>query len=139
MDGLLGAVVVIARLITVAAGAWLMFSPAVLGYGDPAATNDRIFGPIGAAFAFVAMWEVLRSLRWGTLPVGAWLVVAPLILGYGTTGSILSSVGAGLLMSASAFLGGEKRGVYGGGWSTLLPGRDVPPADATPVSSEGRR
>lgn len=116
----------IARIIAIAAGVWLMFSPAVLGYGGAAEANDRIFGPIGAAFAFVAIWEVLRPLRWGTLPVGLWLIVAPMILGYDVTGAFLSSIGAGLVMAVTAFFGGETKYEYGGGWSSLLPGRDVP-------------
>lgn len=116
----------IARLIAVAAGIWLMFAPAVIGYEGAAEANDRIFGPIGAAFAFVAIWEVLRPLRWGTLPVGVWLIVAPVILAYDATGAFLSSIGAGLVMVVTAFLGGETKYEYGGGWSSLMPGRDVP-------------
>jgi hypothetical protein len=117
---------VIARFVAVAAGIWLMFAPAVFGYGDPAASNDRIFGPIGAAFAFVALWEVTRPLRWGTLPVGIWLVAAPMVLGYDAGTAFLSSIGAGLVMAATAFFGGETKQSYGGGWSTLLPDREVP-------------
>lgn len=117
----------IARLVAVAAGVWLMASPAVLGYGDPAAINDRVFGPIGAAFAFVAIWEVVRSLRWGTLPAGVWLVLAPLVLGYDDAAAVASSVITGSIMAGTAFLGGETRQRYGGGWVTLLPGRAVPP------------
>ena len=128
----------IARLVAIAAGVWLMFSPAVLGYGDPAAVNDRIFGPIGASFAFVAIWEVVRSLRWGTLPVGAWLVLAPFVLGYSSTDAIVSSVVAGIAMALSALLGGEIRESYGGGWLTLLPDRDVPPAGVQPEPAEDR-
>lgn len=128
----------IARLAAVAAGVWLMFSPAVLGYGDPAAVNDRIFGPIGASFAFVAIWEVVRPLRWGTLPVGAWLVFAPLVLGYSSPEPIISSVVAGATMAVAAFLGGEIRESYGGGWLTLLPSREVPPADGRSVPAPDR-
>jgi hypothetical protein len=135
MEGLLGVVSMISRLAAIVAGIWLMFAPAALGYGDPAAANDRIFGPIGAAFAFVALWEVVRPLRWGTLPVGSWLIVAPLILGYEATGAFLSSIGAGLVMLVTAFLGGETRQEYGGGWSTLLPGRDVPTRPKRPGAS----
>ena len=116
----------IARLVAIGVGVWLMFAPAVLGYGEPAASNDRIFGPIGAAFAFVALWEVLRALRWGTLPVGAWLIAAPMVLGYEAAGAFLSSIGVGLVMLVTAFFGGETNQESGGGWSTLLPGRDVP-------------
>lgn len=116
----------IARIVAVGAGIWLMFAPALLGYGDPAANNDRIFGPIGAAFAFVAMWEVLRAVRWATLPVGIWLVVAPFVLGFTTTAAVVSSVIAGAVFLITAPLGGAKTQSYGGGWKTLLPGERVP-------------
>lgn len=116
----------IARFVAVASGIWLMFAPAVLGYGDPGEVNDRIFGPIGAAFAFVAIWEVVRPLRWGTLPVGIWLIVAPFLLGYTDVASVVSSVVAGVVMAATAPLGGEIKQSYGGGWKSLLPGERVP-------------
>lgn len=115
----------IARLVAVAAGIWLMFSPAVFEYGNPAASNDRIFGPIGAAFAFVAIWEVVRPLRWGTLPVGLWLIVAPFILGFDQSSATISSIVTGLIMAGTAPLGANTNQVYGGGWKTLLPGRSV--------------
>lgn len=117
----------IARLLAVAAGVWLIFAPAVIGYGDPAAANDRIFGPIGGSMAFVAMWEVLRFLRWGTLPVGLWLLVAPFVLGYEETGAVVSSLATGAVMAGTAFVGGDLEQRYGGGWRSLLPGRSVPP------------
>lgn len=116
----------IARIVCVVAGVWLMFAPAVLGYGDPAAANDRIFGPIGAALAFVATWEVVRPLRWGTLPVGVWLVVAPFLLGYDAGTAMVSSIAAGMVMGVAAFLGGQTRQEYGGGWKVLLPSECVP-------------
>jgi hypothetical protein len=116
----------IARLIAVAAGIWLMVSPALLEYGDPAASNDRIFGPIGAAFAFVAIWDVVRPLRWGTLPVGLWLIVAPFILGFDQTSATMSSIVVGLILAGTAPLGANAKQKYGGGWKTLLPGRSVP-------------
>lgn len=109
-----------ARVAAILAGVWLMFAPAVLGYGDPAAANDRIFGPIGAAFAFVAIWGVLRSLRWGTMPVGVWLVVSPFVIGYGIPEATVSSVLAGAVMMATAPLGAEVSESYGGGWSALF-------------------
>jgi hypothetical protein len=116
----------IAQIVAVAAGIWLVASPAVLGYGDSAAANDRIFGPIGASFAFVAIWEVVRSLRWATLPVGLWLILAPFVLGYPDVAAVVSSVLVGLVFSVTAFLGKETRQVYGGGWTTLRPSKRVP-------------
>ncbi len=111
----------IARLAAVAAGVWLMFAPAVLGYGGAAENNARIFGPIGAAVAFVALWEVVRAGRWGTLPVGVWLVAAPLVLRYGDTGAIISSITAGLVMATSTFYGTQVNGSFGGGWRSVYP------------------
>lgn len=111
----------IARLVAVAVGIWLMFAPAVLGYAGVAADNDRIVGPIGAAFAFVAIWEVMRPLRWVTLPVGIWLVIAPVVLGYDDAGAIISSIAAGVVMAGSAFLGGNVDPTFGGGWRSVAP------------------
>jgi hypothetical protein len=113
----------IARLVAVAAGVWLMFAPAVLGYEGAAETNDRIFGPIGAALAFVAIWQVVRAVRWGTLPVGIWLVAAPLVLGYDHTEAIISSIIAGLVMATSTFFGTQVTGSFGGGWRSVFPSR----------------
>jgi hypothetical protein len=98
-----------------------MFAPAVLDYEGVAEANDRIFGPIGAAFAFVAIWEVLRPQRWATLPVGIWLVAAPLVLRYDDTGAVISSIVAGLVMAGSAFLGGDVNASFAGGWRSVAP------------------
>lgn len=116
----------IARVIGVATGIWLLFAPAVLGYGDPAAVNDRIFGPIVASMAFVAFWEVARPLRWGTLPFGVWLALAPFVLGYENFDAVVSSVIAGVLIVGSALVRGRINESRGGGWQTLLPDRSVP-------------
>lgn len=97
------------------AGVWLMFAPAVLDDAGVAENNDRTFGPIGASFAFVALWEVLRPLRWATLPVGVWLVVAPLVLTYDDAGAIVSSVAAGIVLAVSAFFGGDVDAAFGEG------------------------
>lgn len=120
----------IARLVAVAAGLWLMFAPAVLGYQGVAENNDRIFGPIGAAFAFVAIWEVVRALRWATLPVGVWLIAAPFVLGYDDVGAITSSIAAGAVMAISTFFGARVEASFGGGWRSVYPAqwnRSTPP------------
>jgi hypothetical protein len=111
----------IARFVAVVAGVWLMFAPAVLDYGGSAATNDRIFGPIGASIAFVAIWEVTRPLRWGTLPVGCWLVLAPLVLGYDDAAPAVSSAAAGAALAVTAFFGGATESTFAGGWTEIRP------------------
>lgn len=121
MAGVLGAPGLIARLVAVAAGLWLMFAPAVLDYGGRAADNDRTFGPIAASFAFVAIWQVLRPVRWVTLPIGVWLVAAPLVLDHGADAGA-SSVLAGLAIAVTSPMVRNDPARFAGGWSSVLPG-----------------
>jgi hypothetical protein len=114
---------VIARLVAVIAGLWLMFAPAVLDYGDPAQSNDRIFGPIAAAASFVALWEIARALRWATLPIGIWLIVSPWVLGYDTGAATTSTIGVGIVLTVTTFFGAEVSSRFDGGWMTVMPGR----------------
>lgn len=109
----------IARALQVAIGLWLMFAPWALDHGDPAAANDRIFGPIAAAIAFVALWEVARSIRWWIVPFAGWLVVAPLVLWYGDVAAFVNSAACGAALVGLSFLGGQTKAAFGGGWSTL--------------------
>jgi hypothetical protein len=111
----------IARILVVAVAVWLMAAPSVLGYGDPARTNDRIIGPIAGAFAFVACWQILMAMRWPTLPLGLWLVVAPLALDYDSTASWVSSIASGVVIAAAAFVGRDVRDEFGGGWRSVRP------------------
>ena len=108
----------IARLVGVAVGAWLMFAPAVLDYEGVAATNDRIIGPISGSIAFVALWAVLRPFRWLLIGCGAWLVLAPLVLTYDSGAAIVSSLAAGLVLAATAPFGSTDER-FGGGWRTV--------------------
>lgn len=121
-----GVGVLIARVITIAAGVWLMFAPAVLGYGDPAAANDRLVGPTVAGIAFVSLWEVVRSLRWAALPLGVWLVVAPFVLGYGPVAPIISSIVTAIVVIASTPPSPADPSRYAGGWRSLLSDEKAP-------------
>lgn len=107
------------RLITVIAGVWLIFAPAVLGYDDPAAANDRLVGPAVAGSAFVAIWGVLRPVRWLAAPFGLWLLVAPFILGYGDPAPTISSVVTGIVVLVTTPPGREDPAQFGGGWRSL--------------------
>lgn len=105
-----------ARLANTALGIWLMAAPAVLGYGDPAQTNDQIAGPIAATFAIIAIWETTRALRWCNLLVGLWLLLAPWILGGYPGEAMMNSLAVGVLMIALALVRGKIEKTYGGGW-----------------------
>jgi hypothetical protein len=110
---------VIARLLAIVAGLWLVASPAVLGYVDTTAeSSDRIVGPLAAASSFVAIWGITRALRWTTLPLGAWCVLGPWLLGFPTEATV-SNLVVGAVLAASAFFRGEVGERYGGGWMSL--------------------
>jgi hypothetical protein len=111
-----------AQLASAALGIWLMASPAILGFGDPSRTNNYIIGPFVAGLAGIATAQVMRPVRWANLPIGLWLVLAPFILGYGGVAAA-NSILLGLLLAALAFVRGKVDQRFGGGWSSLLPGR----------------
>ena len=108
-----------AQLLAAILGVWLMAAPAVLGYGEPAATSDRVVGPLAASFAVVAVWQVTRPVRWGNLPLGVWLLAAPWLLGY-ERAAFLNSMAVGAALVACALVRGtvDSRRL-GGGWSAL--------------------
>jgi predicted cobalt transporter CbtA len=108
-----------AQLIATALGIWLMAAPDVLGHGEPARTNDQIVGPLVATFAFIAVWEVTRGLRWLNAVLGAWLVVAPALLGYPEPRSIINSVVVGVVVIGLSLVRGAMTERFGGGWRSL--------------------
>ena len=110
---------IIARLLNIALGVWLMVAPAVLGYTTPASINDRIVGPLVITIATVALWEVTRALRWVNLLLGIWLLVAPWLLVYPLR-PLVNSLIVGLIIGALALVHGKITGRYGGGWSSLF-------------------
>lgn len=110
-------------------GIWLMAAPAILGLpaDHPAATNDRIIGPLVVTFAVVAMSEALFSLRRANYALGAWLLIAPWVLGYlgGPISAIINSLVVGVLIVVFARIPGKRSHYFAGGWSSLLPGRPL--------------
>lgn len=108
-----------AALCNVAVGVWLMAAPGVLGYGAPAATSDRVLGPLVATFAGVAVCQSVRSARWANLPLGIWLVFAPWVLGYGPPAAV-NGVLSGLVVSALSIPRGRVTHRFGGGWAGVL-------------------
>lgn len=118
----------IARVIAVVAGVWLMVSPAALGYvGTTAEDSDRIVGPVAASISFVAIWGIARAMRWATLPLGVYCFLAPWVLGFPTEAAI-SNLLTGAVFVATTFWRGSVDERYGGGWMSLRerwPGVDA--------------
>ncbi|NKE70763.1 SDR family oxidoreductase [Nitrospiraceae bacterium HYJII51-Mn-bac16s-1-B09] len=107
-----------ARIFNMLLGVWLTAAPALLGYTGAARTNDSIVGPIVASVALMAMWEVLRPLRWINFAFGLWLIAAPSIFDY--EGSpLFNSLIVGALLSSFALVRGRRTKRFGGGWSSL--------------------
>ena len=108
-----------AQAVNAALGVWLLAAPAVLGYGGPARTNDRIVGPLAAGLAVIAIWEVTRPVGRANLALGLWLLAAPWLLGYPAVATV-NSIVVGLALGALALAPGSYRpGRFGGGWSAL--------------------
>lgn len=124
------------QLVGAALGCWLMVSPTLLGYGDPARMHDRIVGPIIASMALIVVWEVARPMRWANALLALWLLIAPWLLGYGG-GARVNSLLVGMLLLGCSLSGGTYRPQrFGGGWRALW--RDETPSedrDATSVAS----
>lgn len=110
-----------ARWISVALGVWLMVAPAVFEYTGQARAIHRLVGPVVASFAFVAVWEHMRALRWANLPLGAGLLVLPWPLGFGPPATINSLI-VGLGLVALALVRGPIEGRFGGGWTVIWRG-----------------
>ena len=109
------------RALNALLGIWLMVSPAVLGYGDPARVVDRILGPVAASFAIVAMGEATRPVRHVNLLIALLLILAPWVLGYPGNATINSTI-VGIAMAALSRLGGAVNERFDGGWSRVWRG-----------------
>ncbi len=110
-----------AHLIASIVGIWLMAASAILGYGEPAATNDRIVGPLVASFALISVWHVTRTLRWPNVALAVWLLAAPVLLGYPSIAAA-NSIACGLVIGTLSLVRGKQRHSVGGGWSSLRRG-----------------
>lgn len=110
-----------ARVLSTLLGLWLMAAPAVLGYGDPARTVDRILGPIAASLAVIAMGEATRPVRHVNLVIGLLLLIAPWVLGYATVPT-LNSMLAGAAMLGLSRVRGRVKERFDGGWRSVWRG-----------------
>src|SRR5690606_3775586 len=123
-----------AQVINALLGVWLMAAPAVLGYGAPAATNDRIVGPVAASFAVIAWWQATRPTRWVNLPLGLWLVAAPFVLGYDATAPLVNSLVVGAALAALSLVRGTVDARFGGGWRAVWGRRPAHEGEARRLS-----
>jgi hypothetical protein len=101
-----------------ALGLWLMLSPSMLGYSGMSAMNHYTVGPLVGTIAFLAMWEVLRGLRWLNIALGIWLMISALIFEHPTV-ALVTALVVGLAITGLAPLSRPPSREYGGGWRML--------------------
>lgn len=111
------------RILSALLGVWLMAAPAILGYSGAASISDRVVGPLVAATAIIAIWEVTRPIRWLGVPLGLWLLVAPASF-HSPSPAVVNSAIVGTALVVLSFLEGKVRGRYGGGWMELVEGKE---------------
>ncbi len=100
-------------LVSVAAGLWLMASPAVFVTAGNAAHSEHLIGALVVTVAIMALSDVGRGLRWINILFGVWFLAAPWLLGGATTGSTVNDMIAGgalILLSLPRGPVGERYG-----------------------------
>ena len=107
------------RIASALLGIWLMVAPSVLHYDGRASINDHIVGPLVAATAIIAIWEITRPFRWLGIIFGLWLLLAPGFLHFPSHALINSAV-VGAVLVILSFLGGRVREKFGGGWREIV-------------------
>ncbi len=101
-------------------GIWLMAAPALLAYGPPAATSDRVAGPLLATVSIVAMAQCTRAVRRAAWPIALWLVASPWVLGDYGAAATASSVAVGVAAGLLSLIRGRITREFDGGWGALL-------------------
>ena len=107
------------RVISALLGIWLMVAPSVLHYYGYPAISDRVFGPLIAGPAIIAIWETTRPLHWLGIPFGLWLLFAPTFFRF-PSDALVNNVAVGAVLVILAFLGGGVREKFGGGWREIV-------------------
>ncbi|HZW10026.1 MAG TPA: hypothetical protein VFF69_08990 [Phycisphaerales bacterium] len=102
-------------------GLWLMFAPAALAFGRPAAESAWVSGPVVASIATIAMWSATRAFGRANIPFGAWLVLAPAFIDHPPQ-ALANSMACGLLILVLGPRTGARRHRFGGGWPSLWRG-----------------
>jgi len=113
------------RMGSILSGLWLTAAPAVFDYVGPARVNDTIVGPLIVTFGVIALWEVMRGLRWLNMALAVWLMAAPWVLDYQFPLPVGNDILVGLLVLVFSASGGKRTQRFGGGWSSLWRKREL--------------
>ena len=109
----------VAKILSVIAGLWLMAAPYVLGIAEIAANNDHIIGPVIASFAIISLSPCTSVVLKFNLPLGVWLLLAPWILGYENNSAIINDMLTGFFVIICSLIRVKIKKRFGGGWEAI--------------------
>jgi hypothetical protein len=102
-------------------GAWLMFSPTLLGTTGLMADSDHLSGAMVITIAVCALAEVGRPLRFLNIFFGLWLVLAPwIVMHTSNTASAWNDVACGVIIIALSLPRGKRSGDHYGSWDRYV-------------------
>ena len=109
----------VARVINICIGLWLMIVPSVLAIPQGAEALFYILGPVIAAVAMISMSESVRNFRLVNVLSGSVLLLSPLFVDL-PGGADLNNVATGATAVAAALIRGKVSNRFGGGWRALF-------------------
>lgn len=122
-----------AHFLNMSMGTWLMTSPPILGYQDPAmVVNDLVSGGSVFLLALLSLSRTMTWARFANAAVGLWLLFAPLVFWTPSAAAYLNDTLVGSLVISFALLARPMPGV---GLMASMTGPDIPPGwDYSPSS-----
>nr|WP_205600862.1 NAD(P)-dependent oxidoreductase [Halomonas socia] len=100
-----------AHFFNVALGAWLVVSPATLGYGGAMAYSDMASGLLLALFGALSLSLKLNWARWVCAVIGLWVLFAPLVFWSESAAAYLNGTLVGSLAIGFAALARPAPGI----------------------------
>ena len=109
----------IAQGVAIAAGAWLMAAPPILGYSGTRADDvHRSIGPLLVTFGINAVSSVTRTLHWVNRTLAGCLQARPLAGGHPAAATAAAIAAAPAVLGTARFTGTSTQ-AQGGGWKAL--------------------
>ncbi len=122
-----------AQIVSMILGLAVMVAPAVFDFGQTAANNNYIVGPLVITFAMTAITDVGRNLRWWNIAGGFWLIVAPFLLDFTSTETWINVI-MGAAIAGLSCIRGKVTQRFGGGWRSLFQKNPLHVQEARKVS-----
>ena len=115
-----GVTIPLPLVLSMAVGAWLMFTRLTFGTSGAMANSDHLVGALVVTVAIAAWAEVARPLRLINGLFGVWLLLAPWLLdGTASTAAVLNSLASGAALIALSIPRGAVRDSYAG-WDRYI-------------------